>query len=134
MKRDKCLQRSILKRIEDAQSPYVLFTQFTDNAIGDEQEDVSGWSEEEAYNIRLLLKEGLLALDKITDAPWFGPAPDDVYAETYVTLTPQGHDVLDAPNWWMRAYKNVVANLATLVTTLILAIATQFVLRFFGLN
>ncbi len=129
MKRDQKLQLKILRKIEDSESAYVLFTQFSENVGGYEDETAPDWSAEEAYNIRLLLRDGLLASSKVTDAPSLGLATDDVFAETYVTLTSHGHDFLEAPNWWQRAYRNVAGNFATLIAAVLLAVITQYVLE-----
>jgi len=126
VKRDRKLQFQILRKIEAHESPFILFTQFSENSVGMEQETLEGWTEEEAYNIRLMLRDGLCVSDKVTDAPWFGPAPDDAYAEIYIALTSRGHDLLDAPNWWQRAYKNVVGNLASIFVAVFTAILIQY--------
>jgi len=129
VRRDRELQLKILRRVEAHEYPFLLFTQILDKPAGFEDEVAPGWSDEESYNIRLMLRDGLLALDKVTDAPWFGSTPDDVYAETYVTLTSHGHDFLEAPSWWTRAYKNVATNIATLITAVLSAVLIQLVLN-----
>ena len=121
-----------MRKIESADSASILFEQFSKNWGGYDDATTPDWSNEEAYNISLLIKDGFLLLSRVNDAPWLGPAPDDAYAETYISLTTAGHDWLERQNWFGRAIKNISSNVASIIAAVTLALITQWVLQLFG--
>ena len=134
MKRSRKIQLNVLKKLEVATDASLRFEQFAKNYGGYEDATTPDWSVEQAYNIRLMIRDGLVRLAKVDDAPWFGPAPDDPYAETYISLTSAGHDRLEASNWLIAAYRNVKSNMATVAAAVVLAVASQWALGFLELN
>ncbi len=103
------------------------FESFSRNWGGFEDATTPDWDSNQAYNIRLLIRDGYLRSDKVSDAPWLGNGNDDAfpYAETYIGLTSAGHDLLDERTVWLRAWNNVKRNWATVLVGLILSILTS---------
>ncbi|WP_126974824.1 hypothetical protein [Frigidibacter oleivorans] len=127
MKRDKTLQLSILRQIEADSNPMTRFERFSRNYGGYDDTNTPDWSDEQAYNIRLLIRDGYLRSDRVSDAPWLGTGSndEDPYAETYIGLTSAGHDLLDESSVLLRAWNNVKRNWATVFVGLIISILTS---------
>ncbi|MEX5727754.1 hypothetical protein Ga0609869_001107 [Rhodovulum iodosum] len=87
----------ILKKIE-ADEYYLKFEEYSTHPVGGcEEVTTPDWTDEESYEIKQLVRRGYLEISATKgDEPWLGGAPDAPYKETYVFLTPAGHDFLQS--------------------------------------
>ncbi|MBI1220582.1 MAG: hypothetical protein GC186_18780 [Rhodobacteraceae bacterium] len=136
MKRDKRLQLAVSRKLEAADTQALLFEEFYENPnSGCEEIRVENWTKEERYNIALMVRDGTLRVERVTDAPWRDlPEPGATYAETYIYLTSAGHDALEASNWFQSALKNVITNIPTIGVSLFLVLAGAWLKSLFGLK
>ena len=132
MKRERKLQISILRRIEEDENAAVKFEEPSQNQFGYNERSTPDWSDEESYNINLMIRDGFLRMSELSDSPHLGGLPDDPYAETYLHLTTAGHDWLENSNLIVAGYRNIRTNLATLVASVLTALAIAYGLNIFG--
>ncbi|WP_373355160.1 hypothetical protein [Pseudoroseicyclus sp. CXY001] len=132
MKRDKNLQIEILKKLEASEDQSLRFEVYAKNFGGYDDAETPDWSREEAYNARLLIRDGFVRTEKVTDAPWFGPGPEDTYAETYAFLTSAGHDRIENANWLKAAWSNIWSNIPTFLASVITALIIAWAVKIFG--
>ena len=111
MKRDKRIRMGVLKRIEAHEYPQLAFQESYVDADGNDCVSTSGWTDEETYNIKLLIKDGLVAREWLSNAPWL----EGGQSVSYVSLTSAGHDYLDSRNWFLRATRKLKSNVPTAV-------------------
>ena len=139
MKENLKLQKELLVRLEAA--PYgLLFEEFFENPHGGfEESRTPEWSDEETYNLRLLVEKGLVRLQKTKgDEPWlFVGAPGDTYAETYAQLTAAGHGYIAKHGfrgWLSRQIKALWNNVLTILVTVLSTLAGAWALNLLGLG
>jgi len=110
-----------------------MFEKFFRNYGGDEESNAPDWTYDECYNINLMIMDGLVRSEKVIDAPWLqGPAPDDSFAETYISITTAGHNYIEASNWIFRAWKNIQSNIPTIIASVGTAILLSWAIYYFG--
>ena len=128
VKRDFAIQKNVLAKIERHDLALIEYQSFWHDVGGDEETRNIDWSNEEAYNIDLLVADGKLSIERVTQAAWLGDGDSDPYAMTYLKLNTSGHDLLDSPSWWQRAYRNVITNFATLFVAVLSAVIIQYII------
>ncbi|NOX73735.1 MAG: hypothetical protein GXP03_08990 [Alphaproteobacteria bacterium] len=111
-----------------------MYQQFSEHDVGGFEEIVSpDWSDEESYNIELMLEQGLLLKSEETDFPWLGgAAPDDPYKEAYIRPTTLGHIFFENSGWWKYIVRNLCKNIPTIIASAIAAILIAWVVKIFG--
>ena len=134
MKRDLAEQARVLQRIVDHEFPRILFESYSYNVGGFEDVETPLWSRDEAHHLELLILEGFLGSEKITDAPWLGAGRSDSYAETYVFLTPLGYDWIENRGLAKRFLRNVSMNIPTVITSVVVALLSAGLLKLSGLT
>lgn len=127
---------NILRRVEAADS-YLKFEEYSEHEIGGfEQTRTPDWEAEEAYEIMQLVRRGLLEISETKgDEPWLMEAgPEPVYKETYVFLTPAGHDFLEelTKTWWAKQIKALSQNIVSIFIAVIIALAVSWASYFLG--
>lgn len=128
----------ILKKVEASDYP-LKFEEYSEHEIGGfEQTKTPGWSQEQAYEIGQLVRRGLVEISTTKgDEPWLMEAgPEPVYKETYVFLTPAGHDFLEEleKTWWAKQRKALGQNVLTIFIAVFIALCSAWVLKITGLN
>jgi hypothetical protein len=126
----------ILRRVEAADAN-LLFQEFSEHEIGGfEEEQTSEWTREEAYEIQQLVRRGFLEISETKgDEPWLNEAgPNSVYKETYLFLTPAGHDFLEdqAKGWWKKQFIALSQNVVTIGLSALTALVIAWLLDMLG--
>ncbi|WP_298561766.1 hypothetical protein [uncultured Aliiroseovarius sp.] len=108
------------------------FEVFSSDVAGYEDIDHPGFSREEAHHVELLLLEGLIGKDRISDAPWLGAGKSDAYAETYIYLTPKGYDWLENRGLVRRITKNIAGNIPSIIFSVLTALSVSWAIYHWG--
>ncbi len=132
MKRNKHLQKKILQRVVKHETRCVPFENYWRDDGGYEDIQTPDWSDDEAYNIRLLIGAGQLTNERVTDAPWLGDGHSDPYAASYIELTDFGHIWLENQVTWRKIISNIASNVPTIVTSILISLAGAWTLYFWG--
>lgn len=112
----------------------MLFEAFTAGLGGYSDVEYSGWTPEEAHHVELLILEGFLAKEHVTDVPWLGHGEGETYAETYIYLTPAGYDWFENRGLFKAFLNNVRKNTPTVVVSVIIALASAWLLKLVGFS
>ncbi|KAB2880570.1 MAG: hypothetical protein F9K34_16750 [Albidovulum sp.] len=95
MNYDKKAWISILQRLELEDFPELFRESRFNSQHGFEDEFTPNWTDHEAYQIDLMLGEGLLAQSETKgDEPWLGEQPDPIVKQTFVRPSLAGHNFL----------------------------------------
>ena len=139
MQENRKLQEAILRRLESEDYP-VLFKSFSVHEVGGfEIDDTPRWSDEERYNLELLIERGMVLENRTKgDEPWLGePFPDSPYAETYVRPSAKGHDYLSSlglRGWLLVQFTALKSNVVTILVAVVGSLLTVWALDLFGPN
>jgi hypothetical protein len=143
VKEDLAIQLRVLRKAEAAEN-YLLYKQFYTHGIGGYEEcETPDWSNDDAYNIALLIEKGFLAESKTKgDEPWLGgPEPEAVHTEIYVRLTPNGHEFVRESSgfgrlrkWIGLTFRGLAMTSGQIFVSVVTAAATVFVLKYLGLG
>lgn len=134
MRRDKSLQKKIVRRIEAYEHPCFPFEHFSRNEHGYNYDHTPDWSDEEAYNIRLMIASGLLSKEVVTDGPWLDSPrePDGLHAQSYLHLTSHGHDFAEEPNFITKEFRKLISNALSIVVAVVTSLAIAWAMNFLG--
>ena len=134
MKRDRSIRKTILKRLDESEYRLVFRKYKTHELGGFEVYDHPEWTDEEAYNIDLMIEEGLVVQDFTKgDEPWLDSYEGGVYKESYVRLSSLGHDARDRINWIYAFYINVRENIPVVITSVVSGLALAYFSQFIEL-
>ncbi|WP_031323877.1 hypothetical protein [Rhodobacter capsulatus] len=131
MKRDKAIQARVLKRFEESENEWLRFRRQWLDESGNHFEDTPDWTDAEAFQIRLMIDEGVfeLHLEQCgASAYLFGDDPD----ELLLRLNSSGHDRLETLGLWRYAGTNVKRNWPTVLVGLLSAVLVSWAVHLFG--
>ena len=115
----------------------MLFESFREHEQGFETWETPEWSDDEEYNIRLMLDRGdLVLLHSKGDEPWLGdPLPGSPYRETYVRLSASGHirlSQIGILGWFRKQAAGTAQNIITIIISVISALLIAWALNWMG--
>lgn len=136
MKSESARRFAILEKIEAAENA-ALFEQFYIHPVGGfEQSITESWTSEDVYEVEQLIRRGFVEkLYTKGDEPWLdGAGPDAIRRETYLILTPAGHDFLEEArkNWWRKQTRALANNVLTVGVSVLTSLFAAWAVSLFG--
>ncbi|WP_139194230.1 hypothetical protein [Roseovarius nanhaiticus] len=128
------LQEKILQRIEDHKYEWISFQTFWRGSHGFTIEETPDWTDNEAFNIRILIEDGLLQIEDDKDGPWLGDGFADPYAANHIRITGDGHRWLESRSWFRRIGLNIASNVPTIFVSVVIALISAGLLKLLGLT
>ncbi|MGV6839803.1 MAG: hypothetical protein ACWA40_06385 [Planktomarina sp.] len=110
------------------------FEHFSRNVHGYNYKHTPDWTDEETYNIHLMLADGVLTKEIVKDEPWLDSIsePDGLHAQSFLHLTSHGHDFAEAPSFITKEFRKLISNALSIVVAVVTSLAIAWAMNFLG--